>query len=88
MLKSLMRWVREVVFEVRLRSRSRPNMLVIFDNVEIFSIPPSGRGQQYVAVISWWDIFEPSRALAVPILPIFAYNSSRMLGLAHDDADT
>lgn len=74
MLKNPMRCSREVVFEVLLRSRSRPNMIVGWHNVEIFNIPPSCVGELYVKVPSWWDEFEPSRALAIPTPTSFAYN--------------
>lgn len=86
-LKNPMRWVRKVVFEVWIRSRSRPNMFVHWRNVKIFSILPFSRGQLYAEVPSWWGEFEPSSALAVLTPPISAYDSSRLLVPAHLDSD-
>lgn len=43
MLKNPVRWVREMVFEVRLRSSSRLISFVGWNNVRIFSIPLSSR---------------------------------------------
>lgn len=41
-----------MVFELRLRSCSRPNMFVGRHNVEVISTFPSSLGQQYVTVTS------------------------------------
>lgn len=85
MVKKLVRCVREVVFDVRLRSRSHPNMFVGYHNVENINISPSNRGQIYVKLAPWWSYYRPSRALSVPTPPTSAYGTSRMHALAHDD---
>lgn len=87
MLKNPVQWVWEVVFEMQLRSCSRPNMFVGWHSVEIFSITLSSHDQLYVEVSSWWSDIEPSRVLAEPTPPIFVYSSSSMLGPAHVDSD-
>lgn len=53
MLKNPVRWVQVVVSEARIGLRSRPDMFVCWQNVEIFSISSSSRGQLYVTVSSW-----------------------------------
>lgn len=80
-------WARQVVFERGLLLRSCPNMFDICHNVEIFGVRSSNRGQLYVAVCSWWVDFKSSSALAMLTQPIIAYNSSRILGRAHVDAE-
>lgn len=82
-----MRLVQEVVFKVRLSSRSRRDLYVGSHNVGIFIIPPSTRGQLYVEVPPWCGEFLPTRPLPVPTPPVFAYNSSPTLGPAHVDSD-
>lgn len=87
MLKKLLWWVLEVVFETWLHSRIGPDTFVGWPNVGIFTIPLSSRGQLYVTVPPPWSDFEQLRAPAVLRLPIFAYNSSTILGAAHIDAE-
>lgn len=86
-LKNPVWWVGEVVCEVWLRSRSRPNEFVCGENVEIFSVPQTNRFQLYVDVPSWWRKFDPLRALVLPTPTIFAYNNSCTVGPALVDAD-
>lgn len=57
MLMNAVRWVREAVFEVPLRSRSRPNQFVGWHKVQIVSILPSSRGQPYMKFSLWWSAY-------------------------------
>lgn len=50
MAKSSVRWVRVVVFEVRLRFRDRSNMFAGWHNVNIFRISFSSFEQLYVPI--------------------------------------